>query len=188
MRTLTLVPVGEERRLPPDGVRMRGPEPAPHTFFLERADAALDERDATVRADRSEALADGGAATFAPIRSRPELLPAVRELVGGLGIPEERGGPRFVEPCHPRGDRDLGDEESRIGRLSRRPAAGRAEFRKREAFHRRIVATATDQHALDALVLDAEFLAEQGEFVLQPGRFLDAICSRGRRDACEGEA
>jgi len=50
-------------------------------LFLERPDAALDERDAAVYADGAEALPDPGATAAAPEGSRRELLAAIRDQV-----------------------------------------------------------------------------------------------------------
>ena len=81
VRALAVVPVGEERQLPPDAPPPDRRQPAPHAFVLERADAALDERDAAVLADRAEALADPDATTAASERPRRELTSAVRDQV-----------------------------------------------------------------------------------------------------------
>jgi len=45
MRALTVVPVGEEHRLRLDGAPPNRRNEGPHSFLLERADAAFDERD-----------------------------------------------------------------------------------------------------------------------------------------------
>ena len=70
MRALTVVPVSEERQLPPEGAPPDWRQPARHAFVLERADAAFDERDAAVLADRAEALPDPGATVASVTKKR----------------------------------------------------------------------------------------------------------------------
>jgi hypothetical protein len=110
----------------------------------------------------------------------------VREPVDGLGRPDERGRSVLIEPDHPVGDRGLGHEEP-LGRLRCRPAASGAEFEDGEALHRWIVRAVTRRDALHASVLDAQFLAEQGQFVLQADGGGDAVGGRAQGDPGQGE-
>ena len=107
-------------------------------------------------------------------------------LFTGPGGPDERRWSVVVEPGHPVGDRGLRHEEP-AGCLSCRPAASRAEFKNREAFDRGVVWAVTRRDALHASVLDAQLLAEQGQFALQVDGGGDAIGGREQGDPGQGE-
>ena len=93
-----------------------------------------------------------------------------------------------MTPCRDRG----GSNKEALGRLPRRPATGRPKLQDGHPLQGRIVGTAMGRNPLHPGILDAPFLPEEGQFVVQtvdlgPAPSAAVSIVRGAGDhGCEG--
>jgi len=81
VRSVLVVPVGEEHQLPAKSVTLVGDQQSPRTLALQRTNETFDHGDAAILADGSEALPDAPAGAPPPEALVGELPPVIADEV-----------------------------------------------------------------------------------------------------------
>jgi len=101
------------------------------------------------------------------LQTAHQVAHEIGESIHRLWQPDERIRPFLVESSRPGGDGERCHEEG-LGGLDKGPAAGGSEFQDRQPGRGWIIGSAMGPDLLHAEVLDADLLAQDRDFPLEP--------------------